>query len=172
MNSRRLVPIPDGALHGHRARPAAGLARALVRGAGGTVVCGAALARGQQLHPGDRDQRARDVAGGDVRSGHDRQGARAGRGPRDDDDARVPARPALAAGCGRLSRAHRSVPRRLRRGTASSRSWCCSIRAGIRIRGSVRSGRRRPASTTPAGCRVRARRPSRILPSTRACART
>ena len=38
-----------------------------------------------------------------------------------------------------------------------SRCSCCSTRAGTRTRGWARSARRRPASTTPAGCRARAR---------------
>ena len=63
-----------------------------------------------QLHPAHGHQHARDVAGGDLRSGHHRPGARLGRGPRLQCRPRLPALPPLGAGRRRLPAAPRAVP--------------------------------------------------------------
>ena len=153
--------------HHDRADPGIRGHRALVRGESQRVVREAALAGRQQLHPGHRHQRARDVAGRHVRRRRHRQGARLGRGPRHDDDARVPARSAVAAGPGRISARGSIGSSTSPRSITSVRCSCCSTRAGIRCRSWGRSTPRRRACTTPAGCRRRARRACRIRRSTR-----
>ncbi len=64
-----------------------------------------------QLHPADRDQHARDVAGGHVRSGRHRPGARLGRGPGLQRGPGLHALPALGPGPRRVPAAPRPVPR-------------------------------------------------------------
>ena len=134
---------------------------------GQRLVRAASLARRQQLHPGRCHQPARDVAGGHLQSRADRQGAGLGPGHRHEHHARVPARPALAAGRAGIHAAHRRSSWRSRRGTASSRCWCSSTPAGIRIPSWGRSDRRSRACTTPAGCRARAARAWPTPPTTR-----
>ena len=87
-------------------------------------------------------------------------------------DAGVPARPALAAGRGRVRAARRHLPRHRATATTSGRSWSSSTRAGTRSRSSGRSTRRSRASTTRAGCRAPGPRRCGTRRSTRACATT
>ena len=89
-------------------------ARSLVRAAGQRLVQGAAVAGRRQLRARQRHQRARDVAGRHVRPQADRHRARLGGGHRDEHDARVPPRPALAAGRRGLQEAAARVPRHRR----------------------------------------------------------
>src|ERR1035437_3250067 len=74
---------------------------------GQRMVCQAALAGGEQLPAGHRDQPARDVAGRYLRPGLDRYRTELGRGFGDDHDAGVPARSAVEAGFRGLPTAHR-----------------------------------------------------------------
>ncbi len=77
---------------------------------GQRLVRAASLADRQQLHSGRCHQPARDVAGGHIQSRADRKGAGLGPGHRHEHHARVPARPAVAAGRTGIHAAHRTVP--------------------------------------------------------------
>ena len=112
----------------------AGDARNLARRACGGVAGAPRLAGGQQLRSELGVEPARDVAGGDVRPRDARARARLGTRHRLDEPARLPARPRLAAGPGRLPRSHRALPRR---------------RGSLRHRHAVRAVRRRLEPAAP-----------------------
>ena len=100
---------------------------------------------GANYVPGQRHQRARDVAGRHVRPAADRHRARLGGGHRHEHDARVPARPALAAGRRRASRSGSiEFLRDRRQAPHQDRCSCCSTRCGIRIRSSASSATPKP----------------------------
>ena len=102
----------------------------------------------------------------------DRQGARLGRRPRHDDDAGVPARSAVAAGRRRAIASGSIGSSTSPRSTHQAAVRAVRFVLGSAIRSSARSARRRPACTTPAGCRLPARRRCRIRRSTRGSRRT
>ena len=124
---------------------------------------------GANYIPADRHQSAGDVAGGHLRPAQIDMELGLGREPRHEHDARVPARPALAAGLRRLLSAASTHSSTSQRSTASGRCSCCSIPAGTRCRSWERSARPCRAFTTPAGCKGPGRQPCRIQRNTRAC---
>src|SRR5207245_5390467 len=69
----------------------------------------AAMAGWKQLHPKVSNQPVGDVAGGDVQSSPDRSRIDLGRSDGHEHYARLSARLALAAGCGRFPEAHRPI---------------------------------------------------------------
>ena len=141
-----------------RARdPSSGTSGSLVRAAGQRL---ARRSRGWSAPTTSRErhQRARDVAGRHVRPQADRHRARLGGGHRDEHDARVPPRPALAAGRRRLQEAAARVPRDRRQAPHQDDVRAVRFGVGSASRSWASSGRPNPASTTPAGSRARAPR--------------
>ena len=104
-----------------------------------------------QLHPPDGRQHPGDVAGGDLRPGRHRPGARLGRGPRLQRGPGLPPLSPVAAGPGRLPAAPRAVPGDRRQ--APYRDDVRPLRRLLesQVRASGRSRRRGRASTTRAG---------------------
>ena len=135
----------------------------MVRAESARVVRQAAVARRQQLHPRHRHQPARDVAGRHVRPETDRSGTRLGRRSGHEHHARVPARPAVGAGRRRLSSSRIDQFLAIA-GKHQIKPMFVLFDSvlGSRTRSSASSARRRPACTTPAGCRARARTACRI----------